>query len=144
MRGARYSRKALIIFSDGGDNHSRHSEREIRDEMLEGDVQVYAMGIFEPEGTRLRTREERKGPLLLSDLAEVTGGRHFAVRRLDALSETCARIADELRSEYLLGYSPTDVERDGKYRRVKVVLNPPPEMPALRVWSRGGYRAPLN
>jgi Ca-activated chloride channel family protein len=144
MKHARYSRKALVIFSDGGDNHSRHSEREIKDEMLEGDVQVFAMGIFEPEGAHLRTREERGGPQLLGELAEQTGGRDFPIRRLEDLPQACARITDELRSEYLLGYSPSNSERDGRFRRVKIVLNPPPDMPRLRVWSRSGYRAPLN
>jgi len=144
MKHAAYPRKALVIFSDGGDNHSRNSEREIKEEMLEGDVQVYAMGIFEREGVRLRTKEERGGPRLLADLAEETGGRNFPIRRLDQLSDACSRIGMELRSQYLLGYSPANPERDGKYRRVQVTLNPPADLPQLHVWYRTGYRAPIN
>lgn len=144
MKSAHHSRKALVIFSDGGDNHSRIHRRAIKDEMMEGDSQVYSIGIFEPEGVHLRTREEQNGPRLLTELSSETGGMYFAVRKLQDLMSVCRRISDELRSQYVLGYSPANAERDGKYRRLKIVLNPPPDMPALRVWSRGGYHAPLN
>lgn len=142
MKSARYAEKALVIISDGGDNHSRSSAAEIRDAMLEADVQVYAMGIFDP-GTHGLSREERDGPQLLTDLAEETGGRHFPVKALDELPGVCARIGEALRNQYLLGYVPSNSERDGKYRRVKVTLSAP-EGKTWRVRSRLGYHAPLE
>ncbi len=73
MKHARNLRKALVIFSDGGDNRSRYTESEIRNAMLESDVQVYAMGIFNHDDPRKLSREEQNGPQLLNDLAEQTG-----------------------------------------------------------------------
>ncbi len=123
MKSARYDRKALVIVSDGGDNHSRHSEREIKNAMFEADVEVYAMGIFDPQDAHSRTREERNGPRLLDEIAAETGGRHFPVRNLNELPDICARIADELRTQYVIGYAPSGAARDGKYRRVRVTIS---------------------
>ena len=80
MKKAKNGRKALLIISDGGDNSSRFTESEVRNWVREGDVQIYAIGIFEPLGSRGRTPEEMGGPGLLSDLAEQTGGRQFLGR----------------------------------------------------------------
>jgi Ca-activated chloride channel family protein len=145
MKSARHIQKALIIVSDGGDNHSRSSEAEIHEAMLEADVQVYAMGIFDPSGTHGRSREQRDGPRLLNDVAEETGGRHFPVQTVDQLPDVCAQIGQALRNQYLLAYAPANSERDGKFRRIKVVLNNVPEGKAgLRVRSRIGYHAPYE
>ena len=73
MRGAHNTKKALLILSDGGDNHSRYSETEVRKFVREADVQIYAIGLFEPDGGP--TPEERNGPSLLSDMTTMTGGR---------------------------------------------------------------------
>jgi VWFA-related protein len=142
MKKARHLRKALIIVSDGGDNHSRHSEAQIKEDMLEADVQVYAMGIFEEVALHKGTREEREGPRLLSDLAEKTGGRHFPVKQLSELADVCARIGDELRNQYLLGFFSTNAVRDGKYRHIRVAVEPPAGAPMVRVSYRLGYYAP--
>lgn len=144
MKGARHLRKALVILSDGGDNHSRHSEAEVKEAMYEADVQVFAMGIFGEEGASNRTKEEKDGPRLLSELAERTGGRHFPVVTANDLPEVCGRISDELRYQYLLGYSPANSERDGKYRHVRIVVDASPDTRPLRIRHRPGYYAPLN
>lgn len=144
MKKARYLRKAIVIFSDGGDNRSRFSAREIKNELLESDVQVYAMGIFDPDDSPRRTPEEANGPRLLEDLAEQTGGRMYSVEKLDDLASISARIGDELRDQYLLGYTPTDGSRDGKYRHVKVRVIARPETPNLRSYYRHGYYAPAQ
>jgi Ca-activated chloride channel family protein len=110
--------------------------------MREADVQVYAMGIFEPpDNSRKLTREEQNGPRLLDELAEETGGRHFPVQDLNDLPAVCARIGNELRNQYLLGYAPLNEMRDGKYRHVTVIIAPPPDMPPLRAHHRQGYFA---
>lgn len=144
MKSARNPRKAIVILSDGGDNRSRYTESEIKAAMREADVQVYAMGVFEPDETRKRTPEEQNGPRLLDDLAEQTGGRHYPVRRLNDLPEVCARIGRELRNQYVLGYTPANPSADGKYRSVKVTVDPPENMPPLRPHSRQGYYAPVQ
>jgi Ca-activated chloride channel homolog len=142
MKHARNTRKALVIVSDGGDNRSRHSEREIKNAMLESDVLVYAMGIFDSDDAPKHSLEEQKGPQLLEELADETGGREYPVTRLDDLPSISARIGNQLRNQYLLGYSPTNAERDGKYRIISVRVTPQAVTPDLRVYYRHGYYSP--
>src|SRR5579884_3294060 len=142
MKKARNPRKAILIISDGGDNSSRYTETEIKNAVREADVQIFAIGIFESPATRGRTPEEAAGPSLLNELAEQTGGREYAVENPAELPDIAAKIGTELRNEYILGYTPTNQERDGKYRRVQVKLNPPRGLPPLRAYYRLGYYAP--
>jgi len=142
MKGARNSRKALVIFSDGGDNCSRRTAGQIKNALVESDVQLYAMGIFDPADAPKHTPEERDGPKLLDDLAAQTGGHNYPVLRLDDLPAISARISKELRTEYVLGYSPAGAAHDGKYHRVRVILAAPEQMQRLRAYYRQGYYAP--
>jgi Ca-activated chloride channel family protein len=144
MKKARNPRKALLIISDGGDNNSRYTESEIRNLVKEGDVQIYAIGIYEPAGSRSRTVEESNGPALLTELADQTGGRQYQVENLSELPDIAAKIGMELRNQYLLGYSPQNQERNGKYRHVEVKLVQPHGMPLLRAFWRMGYNAPAR
>ncbi len=144
MKKAHNPRKALLIISDGGDNSSRYTESEIKNLVREADVQIYAIGIFEPSGVRGRTAEELSGPGLLSEIAEQTGGRHFPVENLNDLPDIAAKIGIELRNQYLIGYTPANAVRDGKYRRVKVQLVQPRGLPPLRASWRLGYYAPTQ
>lgn len=144
MKKAKNPRKAILILSDGGDNSSRYTESEIRNLVREADVQVYAIGIFEPLSARGRTAEELAGPGLLSELAEQTGGRHFPVDNINELPDVAAKIGIELRNQYVIGYSPTNQERDGKYRRIQVKLVQPRGLPPLKPTYRQGYYAPLQ
>jgi Ca-activated chloride channel family protein len=141
MKAAHHDRKALVIVSDGGDNRSRHTFTAIKSDMLEADVQVYAMGIFDPEGAAQTSREESEGPDLLDHLADLTGGRHFPVLNLGTLPEVSTKIGQLLRNRYLLGYNPTNASRDGRYRGVKLDLAAP-SAPGLHVQYRKGYYAP--
>jgi Ca-activated chloride channel family protein len=143
-KNAHNPRKALLIISDGGDNSSRYTESEIKNLVREADVQIYAIGIFEPVSSRGRTAEELSGPSLLSEVAEQTGGRHFPVENLNELPDIAAKIGIELHNQYLLGYTPKNQEKDGKYRRVQVKLKQPPGMPPLRLFWRLGYYAPTQ
>ena len=142
MKKARNPRKALLVISDGGDNNSRYTEGEIKSLVKEADTQIYAIGIYEPIGARSRTAEELAGPGLLTDIAEQTGGRQYAVENLNELPDIAAKIGVELRNQYILGYSPQNQEHDGKYRRVQVKLVQPRGLPPLRAFWRLGYYAP--
>jgi VWFA-related protein len=144
MKKAKNPRKAVLILSDGGDNSSRYTESEIRNLVRESDVQIYAIGIFEPISARGRTAEELSGPSLLSELAEQTGGRHFPVENLNDLPDIAAKIGVELRSQYIIGYTPSNLAKDGKYRRVEVKLVQPRGLPPLRAYYRTGYYAPAQ
>jgi Ca-activated chloride channel family protein len=140
MKGAHNTKKALLIISDGGDNHSRYSELDIRNYSKESDVQVYAIGLYEVGGGS--TTEEREGPALLSELTTMTGGRTFRVGGLNDLPDIASKISMELRNQYVVGYRPSARAHDGKWRKVKVKLRPPKGLPPLTVYARSGYFAP--
>jgi VWFA-related protein len=142
MKKAKNPRKALLVISDGGDNNSRYTEGEIKNLVKEADSQIYAIGIYEPVSARSRTAEELAGPGLLTDIAEQTGGRQYAVENLNELPDIASKIGVELRNQYILGYSPQNREHDGKYRRVQVKLVQPRGLPPLRAFWRLGYYAP--
>jgi len=144
MKKARNPRKAILIISDGGDNSSRYTESEVKNAVKEADVQIYAIGIFEPMASRGRTPEELTGPALLGEITEQTGGRHFAVDNLAELPDVAAKIGIELRNEYVLGYTPKNVARDGKYRHVQVKLVKTTGLPQLKAIFRTGYYAPTQ
>jgi len=139
MRQAKYGKKALLIISDGGDNHSRYTEGEIKALVKEADVMVYAIGIYD---RYFPTEEERLGPALLGEIAELSGGRAFTVENPNDLADVATKIGVELRNQYVLGYRPQNGLRDGKWRKIKVKLLPPKGLPPLRVYARTGYYAP--
>ena len=141
MKDARHERKALLVVSDGGDNRSRYTEGEVRSQVRESDVEIYSIGIFDAYAA---TPEERTGPLLLNELCEETGGRMFRVDDLSEMSDVAEKISTELRNQYVIGYTPRDMHRDGKWRKVKVKLNPPQGLPPLTVHARTGYYAPMQ
>ena len=143
MRGAKNGKRALLIISDGGDNHSRYNEADIRNFLKEADCQLYAMGIFDVNDMG-RTTEERYGPSLLSELAEMTGGRVFPVSSLGDLPDIAAKIGMELRNQYVLGYKPSDVRHNGTWRKIKVKLLAPKGLPPLNVYAKTGYYAPAQ
>jgi Ca-activated chloride channel homolog len=140
MKSAHNSRKALVILSDGGDNWSTHTFRQIHEALIESDMQVYAIGIFDEDFARNHTPEESKGPMLLDELTSQTGGRLFSVARLEDLPEIGARISRELRQQYVLGYYSSNGVRDGKFRHVKVTVSS--EETEIHVSARKGYYAP--
>lgn len=139
MRQAKYPKKALLIISDGGDNHSRYTESEIKSVVKEADVMIYAIGIYDHY---MATTEEMLGPELLSDIAELTGGRAFTIDNPNDLADVATKIGIELRNQYVLGYRPTNPGHNGKWRKIKVKLVPPKGLPPLRVYAKTGYYAP--
>jgi len=141
MRQAKYAKKALLIISDGGDNHSRYTENEIKSVVKEADVMIYAIGIYDRYASAM---EERLGPQLLSEITELTGGRAFTIDNPNDLADVATKIGVELRNQYVLGYRPTKIVRDGKWRKIKVKLLPPKGLPPLRVYARTGYYAPAE
>ena len=144
MKKATTNRRALLVISDGGDNHSRYTENDIKRAVREANVQIYAVGIFEPLSSRARTPEEAGGPGLLADLAEVSGGRMFSVEDANELPDIAEKISIELRNQYVIGYHPSNLVRDGRWRRIKVKLDPPRGLPPLQVYARTGYYAPTQ
>ena len=144
MRGAHNAKRALLILSDGGDNHSRYNENDIKRLVKEADTQLYAIGIYDPLGYRNRTPEELNGPTLLSEVTELTGGRVFAVEHLNELPDIASKIGMELRNQYVLGYKPSNHVHDARWRKIKVKLRAPKGLPPLSTYSKTGYYAPAH
>jgi len=142
MRGAHNGKRALLIISDGGDNHSRYNESDVKNYLKEADCQLYAIGIFDPIGIRSRTPEELEGPSLLSEMTEMTGGRVFPVGNLGELPDIAAKIGMELRNQYVIGYKSSNAHHNGAWRKIKVKLRPPKGLPPLNVYAKTGYYAP--
>jgi Ca-activated chloride channel family protein len=142
MQKAKNPRKAIVIISDGGDNNSRYTAHEIETLVREADVQIYAMGVFQPSIFRGLSKEEVNGPRLLSQLAEQTGGRAFTASDANDLPSIAARIAIELRNQYVLAYRSKNRNKDGKYRKVEVKITAPPGIASLKAHWRLGYYAP--
>jgi Ca-activated chloride channel homolog len=138
MREAKYPKKSLLIISDGGDNHSRYTEGEIKSLVREADVMIYSIGIYDHY---FATDEERLGPALLSDISELSGGRSFTIDNPNDLADVATKIGIELRNQYVLGYRPTNPGHDGKWHKIKVKLRPPKGLPPLHVFAKTGYYA---
>jgi len=142
MKNAHHAKRALLIISDGGDNHSRYTEREIKHFVREADTQLYSIGIFDPIQSRSRTPEELNGPILLSELTEITGGRAFSVEDPNELPDIATKIAVELHNQYILGYRPSNKVHNSRWRKIKVKLRTRKGSPPLRVYAKTGYYAP--
>jgi VWFA-related protein len=139
MRRSKKNKKALLIISDGGDNHSRYSQKEVTAVVRESDVLIYSIGVF-GGGT---TPEEAGGAGLLGRISEQTGGRLFEANPVE-LPDIARKIGIELRNRYILGYSPQNQARDGKYHRITVQVVPPRGLPKLSAHWRLGYNAPIE
>ena len=128
-----HEKKALIVISDGEDNSSRYTSAEIREFAKEMDVQVYAIGQIGPLGT---------GSSELQRIVNITGGRAFFPNNFNELDYYIDLIHAELRSQYVLGYTPTNKSHDGKWRRIRIKLDAPQGLPKLILHAREGYYAP--
>jgi len=128
-----HEKKALIVISDGEDNSSRYTSTEIREFAKEMDVQVYAIGQTGPLGT---------GSSELQRIVNITGGRAFFPNNFNELDYYIDLVHAELRSQYVLGYMPTNKGHDGKWRRIRIKLDAPQGLPKLILHAREGYYAP--
>jgi len=139
MKDARYSRRALLIISDGGDNHSRYSDRDVKSAVKEADVLIYAVGTYDRYAT---TEEELLGPEMLQNVAGVTGGQAYTLSNAAQMPEVTRAIGTRLRHQYMLTYRPQTPSHDGKWHKINVRLLLPKKWSAfLRVSSRTGYYA---
>ncbi len=135
LRKSKLAKKALILISDGGENHSRYNFTELRNALLETDALLYSIG--PPPGS---SRGDDNGDLLKL-LSEITGGRLIPTDG-GPVAELSQKIIIYLRNRYLLYYSPQDKARDGRYHRVEVKLVPQRGLGKLTAHWRTGYYAP--
>ena len=136
-RGA-YQKRAVIVISDGEDNDSRYTFKELRRSLKESDASIYAIGTV---GNSLPRKGAVNGRETLEELASVSGGKAFFPNSASGMSEAFERIALELRHQYSIGYRPTDFTPNGKWHQLKVKVLPREGSPRLFVRSRHGYYA---
>jgi Ca-activated chloride channel family protein len=131
-------RKALLVISDGGDNHSRFTTRDVKHLAMESDVQIYSVGVFSPFKD---TKEEDGGPRLLSSISQATGGRLYDSGDITQLPYIAANIGKLLRTQFVLGYLPNDKPRDGRWHKIKLKLLAR-SAPFSVAYKRGYYAVP--
>jgi len=131
MKRASRNRRVLLVFSDGGDNNSRYTEREVKNMVREANVRIFSISV-------------QSHTPALDKIAAESGGHAVRVNRLDQLPEVAATLSAEVHSEYVLGFTPSERPRDGKYHTVKVEVLRPADQPRLNVSWRHGYYSPLE
>lgn len=130
LKKSKLHRKALLVISDGGENHSRHNREELKRILEESDALIYAIGF---------DSSQANFPLL-KWMAEMSGGRAISARS-ERLPDIAAKVALELRNRYVLGFSASGVPHDGKVHSLRVELVTP-RIPSLKASWRRSYRAP--
>ena len=135
-------KKALLLITDGEDNRSRYTFQNVRDFVKEQDVQIYGIGIVDEWNSQLGTG--RMGLAMVEELADITGGRAFFPDSVYELEDICTKRAVELKKHYVLGYHSTNGAKDGKWRKLRLKVNPPKGIQHLNVRSKSGYYGPTN
>jgi Ca-activated chloride channel family protein len=138
-RGPR-KRRALLVISDGMDNHSRYTNAELFRLVEESDVQIYSIALEDP-GSNLKPielSEAERGVAFLRELAERTGGVCLRLRDYDDVSAAASKVSAAIRNQYVIGYRAPDPDRSESWHRVEVKVG----RPKTTVYARSGYRAP--
>jgi VWFA-related protein len=127
-------KKVLVVVTDGNDNSSIISlEKLVKDSQQSG-VLIYSVGLLSDE----ERREAKRAEHALTDLAVATGGEAFFPKDLNEVDRIAQRVAHDIRNQYTIQYTPTNLAMDGTYRQIRVVVNAPGK-PAAR--TRSGYYA---
>jgi Ca-activated chloride channel family protein len=135
IKSHRNPRKALLLITDGEDNHSRYTFSDIKEFAKEQDVQIFAIGTLDFGAWR------SDGRSIMEDLVDITGGKAFFPASANEIEGNCMQIAMELKNEYIIGYHPTNETKDGKWRKIHVNVIRPKGTPQLSVRAKRGYYA---
>jgi Ca-activated chloride channel homolog len=140
-------RRALILITDGEDRDSHYRQEQLFGQLREMDVQIYVIGFvneLEREGGIIRRSQRERAMNLLNRLASETGGRAFYPTALSELPGIAQEITRDMRTQYVLSYSPTNRARDGSFRRVRVAVAEGPNGERRIAVTRPGYTAPRD
>ena len=133
-------RGAIIILSDGEDTSSLLSFDDVLDLAKRSDTAVYAIGTRSPEDAAVNAKGFNEADFVLKQLTQQTGGRVFFPKRVEDLQGVYSQIADELASQYLMGYTSKNSRHDGTWRRIVVRVN----RPGIQARTKQGYFAPTT
>jgi Ca-activated chloride channel family protein len=129
VRQGRHHKKVILIFSDGEENSSRYSGRELQNLLKENDVQIYAIGMNEYSG----------GGGALRFISELTGGQAFFPFDFFSAEVTYTRLALMLRRQYTLGFYPNNITSGTKWHKLQVQLKAPKQLGKLKLSYKNGY-----
>jgi Ca-activated chloride channel family protein len=137
LRTARNAHKALLIISDGMDNHSRYTQPELLRTVAEADVQIYTVGIADWPAFKkpIELTEERNGQFFLQALADNSGGLNQVVKSFEDAPNAAAKLSRAIRDQYVIGYYPLENQDSGKWHAIQVKVN----LPRIHVSARTGY-----
>ncbi len=133
VRELKQDKKALIVITDGGDNASTHTVAQVMNDFMAADVMIYTIGLFDKN-------DLDSNPGVLNQMAEATGGQSFYPKKPAQAVSSCKLIAKTIRSQYTLGYSPTDTSHNGAFRTLQLKVTSPRRVP-LVARTRSGYIA---
>jgi Ca-activated chloride channel family protein len=134
-------KKALLLITDGEDNRSRYTFQNVKEFVKEQDVQIYGIGIVDEWNSQLSAG--KTGRAMIEELASLTGGGAFFPDSVYELEDICTKIAVELKNQYVIGYHSTNEAKDGKWRKIRLKVNPPKGIQRLNVRAKQGYYAPM-
>ena len=138
-------RRALILVTDGEDRSSVYKQENLFDMLRENDVQIYVIGFvneLDAQGGFIRKSSKDKAVKLINKLATETGGRAFFPNSLAELPNIAQEITKDLRTQYVVSYSPTNKRRDGTFRKVNVRIEESGKRDKRIAITRPGYTAP--
>lgn len=131
-------RQAIVVLSDGEDTNSLIDDVAVLDALQRSEMALYAIGLRDPDPRQTGDRTFQRAESILLRMARQTGGRAYFITETDELRNVYAQIADELSSQYTIGYVSTNVARDGSWRAVQVLTRPANTVAR----TRAGYFAP--
>jgi Ca-activated chloride channel family protein len=140
-------RRALILVSDGEDRDSYYKEEQLYELLRESDVQIYAIGFvneLSKDRGFIKKSDQGKAMAFLERIAKETGGKVYFPNSLNELTGIAKDIASELRTQYSIGYIPTNTENDGSYRTIKVSVADGPNKEKRIAVTRTGRKAVNN
>ena len=132
----RQGRKVMVVITDGGDTVSQVNYKEALRAAQEAEATIYSIIIVPIEASAGR---DTGGEHALIQISEDTGGKYYYATSTPQLDDAFRKISDELRTQYLLAYYPTDRYSDSDFRRVQVTLTNPPAGGTYQVHNRAGY-----
>ena len=128
-----HEKKALLIVSDGGDNASQYRFNQVLDMAQKSKATLYTIALISPE-------DPEQNPTVLKKISSISGGEFFSPSSVLEVANLCRRIAHDIRNQYTLGYTSSNLTRDGTFRSIKVIVNSPGAN-KFQVRAREGYLA---
>lgn len=140
-------RRALILVSDGEDRDSYYKEQQLFELLRESDVQIYVIGFINElakEGGFISKSPQDKAKNFLTRLANETGGKVYFPNSVSELNTIAADISNELRTQYVISYYPTDNTKDGSFKNIKVLVNDGPNKEKRIAVTKAGRKASVE